>query len=130
VDTVILILLIVIGALLLAALLGALLTTRRNRAGARRFSESLAATDRALAAAVAEDHGWERTTLDRAARAEFAARRPDARVESLELLQIVDEPGTDADLAIYRVVASTGTSRLTLGRRDGAWYAKALDDER
>lgn len=129
-DTVILILLIVVGVLIVVALLGALLTTRRNRAGAQRFSESLTAMDRQLAAAVAEDHGWERKTLDAAARSEFAAQRPDAKVESLDLVQIVDEPGTDSDLAIYRVVSSGATSRLTLGRREGAWYAKTLDDER
>lgn len=127
-DTVILILLIVVGAFALVALVGALLTTRRNRANAQRFSESITATDRALAAAVAADHGWRRDTLDAAARSELAAKRPGVEIVALELIQIVDEPGTDADLAVYRVVTAAGAVRLTLGRRDGAWYAKALED--
>jgi type II secretory pathway pseudopilin PulG len=130
VDTVILILLIIVGVLLVAAILGALLTTRRNRANAGAFSESLTTMDRQLAAAVAADHGWERPTLDAAARSEFAAQRAGEKIERLELLQIVDEPGTDSDLAVYRVVTVAGPSRLTLGRRAGDWYAKALEDER
>lgn len=129
-DTVILILLIVVGVLIVVAVLGALLTTRRNRAGAQHFAASLTAMDRQLAAAVADDHGWERRTLDAAARAEFTAQRPDATVDTLELIQIVDEPGTDSDLAVYRVATPDGASRLTLGRREGAWYGKALEDER
>jgi len=128
VDTVILILLIVVGAFLLAALIGALRTTQRNRANAHRFRESITATDRALAAAVAADHGWRRETLDAAARSEFAAKRPGVEIVALELVQIVDEPGTDSDLAVYRVATAAGAARLTLGRREGAWYAKALED--
>jgi type II secretory pathway pseudopilin PulG len=129
-DTVFLVILIVVGVLLLAALLGALITTRRNRAGAGSFSESLRAMDRQLAAAVAADHGWERKHLDTAARTEFAAQRAGVAIESLDLLQIVDEPGTDSDLAVYRVATAAGSVRLTLGRGDGVWYAKALEDER
>ena len=46
-------------------------------------------------------------------------------------MQIVDEPGTDQDLAVFLVVAADGAeSRLTLGRRDGAWYAASLEDQR
>lgn len=129
-DTVFLILLIVAGVLIVVALLGAMLTTRRNRAGAEHFSESLMAMDRQLASAVAEDHGWERRTLDAAARKEFAAQRSGEKVTALDLVQIVDEPGTDSDLAIYRVTTAAGTRHLTLGRREGDWYAKALEDER
>ena len=43
-------------------------------------------------------------------------------------MQVVDEPGTDHDLAVFRVRAGGALSRLTLGRRDGAWYAAALED--
>ena len=129
-DTLLIIVLAVLGVLLLLALLGALAATRRNRASAATFSESLTAVDRQLAAAVAEDHGWRRETLDAAARAAFAERRPGVEATAFELIQIVDEPGTDSDLAIFRVTAARGTSRLTLGRRGGEWYAQALEDER
>jgi hypothetical protein len=124
------VILVVLGVLLLLAILGGASASRRNRAGAAAFTESLTAVDRQLAAATAADHGWERHTLDAVARSEHASRRPGVEVVALELLQIVDEPGTDQDLAIFRVATSEGTTRLTLGRRDGAWYAKALEDER
>ena len=129
-DTILLVVLIVLGLLIVLAVLGSIAATRRNRAGAAGFTESLTAVDRHLAEAIATDHGWRRDTLDAAARAAFAEHRSGSEAETLELLQIVDEPGTDSDLAIYRVAAGGDATRITLGRRDGAWYAKQLDDER
>ena len=124
------IVLVVLGVLLLLALLGGVMASRRNREGAATFAQSLTAIDRHLAEAVAEDHGWRRELLEGTAREGFTQRRPGVAIEQLELVQIVDEPGTDQDMAVFRVVADGTTSRLTLGRRDGAWYAAALEDER
>lgn len=130
-SVVLLVVLVAIGALLLLAIIGAAMASRRNALGAIAFEQSLAAVDRQLAAAVAADHGWEREALDASARSAFAEQRPGTRIAELELVQIVDEPGTDQDLAVFLVVAADGAeSRLTLGRRDGAWYAAALDDKR
>jgi type II secretory pathway pseudopilin PulG len=129
VSTVLVIVLVVLGVLLLLAILGGALASRRNRAGAGAFSESLTAVDRQLAAAVAEDHGWHRETLEATARGEFSAHRPGVAIAELELTEIRDEPGTDQDLAVFRVLTASGASRLTLGRRDGAWYAAAVEDE-
>ena len=125
-----LVVLVVLGVLLLLALLGSVAASRRNRAGAAAFSESLRAVDRQLATAIAQDHGWERGTLEAAARAEFAAARPGVEVAELELTEIRDEPGTDQDLAVFRVITAQGACKMTLGRRDGAWYAAAVEDER
>lgn len=129
-SVVLIVVLVVLGVLLLLAILGGAMASRRNREGAAAFDASLASIDRQLAAAVAEDHGWHRDTLEATAREEFAERRPDVAIDQLELVQIADEPGTDQDLAVFRVVAGDTRSRLTLGRRDGAWYAAALEDER
>jgi type II secretory pathway pseudopilin PulG len=130
VSAVAIVVLVVLGVLLVLTLLGAAGASRRNRAGAERFSASLDAVDRQLAAAVAADRGWQRETLEAAAREAFAAHRPGEAIAALELTQVVDEPGTDQDLAIFRVRTADGTSRLTLGRRDGAWYAARVEDER
>jgi hypothetical protein len=116
--------------LLLLAILGGAMASRRNALGAIAFEQSLAAVDRQLAAAIASDHGWERGALETAARSAFSERRPGAQIAQLELVQIKDEPGTDQDLAVFRVLADDSVSRLTLGRRDGAWYAAALEDDR
>ncbi len=129
-SVVAIVVLALLGVLLLLALVGAAGASRRNRAGAERFSASLDAVDRQLAAAVAADRGWQRETLEASAREAFAAHRPGAEIAALELTQVVDEPGTDQDLAIFRVRTADGTSRLTLGRRDGAWYAAQVEDER
>jgi len=130
-SVVIVIVLVVLGVLLLLALVGAAMASRRNALGAIAFEQRLAVVDRDLASAVAADHGWERGALEAAARDAFAERCPDTRVSELRLVQIVDEPGTDQDLAVFLVTAADGAeSRLTLGRRDGAWYAKALEDAR
>lgn len=130
-SVVFLVVLVVLGVLLLLAIIGAAMASRRNALGAIAFEQSLATVDRQLATAVAADRGWERGALDASARRAFAERRPDARIAELELVQIVDEPGTDQDLAVFLVVADNGAaSRLTLGRRDGAWYAAALEDQR
>ena len=128
-SIILIVVLVVLGVLLLLAILGAAMASRRNALGAVAFEQSLAAVDRELAAAVAADHGWERGALEAAARDAFAERRPDVRIAELQLVQIVDEPGTDQDLAVFVVTAADGAeSRLTLGRRDGAWYAASLED--
>jgi type II secretory pathway pseudopilin PulG len=131
VSVILIIVLVVLGVLLLLAILGAAMASRRNALGAIAFEQSLAAVDRELAAAVAADHGWERGALEATARDAFTERRPDIRIAELQLVQIVDEPGTDEDLAVFLVTAADGAeSKLTLGRRDGAWYAASLDDRR
>jgi type II secretory pathway pseudopilin PulG len=131
VPVILVVVLVVLGVLLLLAILGAAMASRRNALGAIAFEQSLATVDRELAAAVAADHGWERGALEATARDAFAERRPDTRIAELQLVQIVDEPGTDQDLAVFLVTAADGvTSRLTLGRREGAWYAAAVADER
>jgi type II secretory pathway pseudopilin PulG len=130
-SVILIVVLVVLGVLLLLAILGAAMASRRNALGAIAFEQSLAAVDRELAAAVAADRGWERGTLEATARDAFIERRPDTRIAELQLVQIVDEPGTDQDLAVFVVTAADGAeSKLTLGRRDGAWYATALEDER
>ena len=130
-SIVLLVVLVALGVLLLLAIIGAAMASRRNALGAIAFEQRLASVDRQLAEAVAADHGWERGSLEASARSAFVEQRPDTRIAELSLVGIVDEPGTDQDLAVFLVVAADGAeSRLTLGRRDGAWYAASLEDER
>jgi hypothetical protein len=130
-SVVFVVVLVILGVLLLLALVGAAMASRRNALGAIAFEQKLADVDSDLATAVAADRGWERGALEATARDTFAERRPDTRIAELQLVKIVDEPGTDQDLAVFLVTASDGAeSRLTLGRREGAWYAASLEDER
>jgi hypothetical protein len=108
---------------LLAA--GGVLARRRQLAATEgRFDANLAQVNNDLAAAHADDRGWERSGLDAAARAAWAEARPGTEPGELTLVQIVDRPGTDDDKAVFR---STAGARLTLGRRDGAWVLDRLD---
>jgi hypothetical protein len=99
---------------------GYIAVSRRRDAQESELRARVEAADAALAQARAQDKGWERATIEAAARAAVA---PD-EVRELHLVQVVDNPGTDADQAIFRVVGADGAERtLTLGRRDGAWVA-------
>jgi hypothetical protein len=115
---------IVIGVVVLILLLfflgGSYALSRRRAADEADLRTRVEAADAALADARAQDKGWERPTIEAAARAAVAPRE----VRDLHLIQIVDQPGTDADQAVFRVIhADGGEQTLTLGRRDGAWVA-------
>jgi hypothetical protein len=126
-STVGIVVLALFGAIALLTLIGAAGATRRRRAGHERFHASLGEVDRALATALADDRGWEPAGLEAAARGEFAQRRPGASIEQLELIQVIDRPGTDDDLAVFRIlVAGASPAQLTLGRRGGEWYGIEL----
>jgi type II secretory pathway pseudopilin PulG len=122
----ILAIILIVLAVLLILLIGAGLAAnaRRQREGAGRLRAQLEQADHALAEARAQDRGWERETIERAARTTFGDRRPEEEISSAELIQVIDKPGTDADLAVWRIVATSGREEIvTLGRREGAWVS-------
>jgi hypothetical protein len=95
----------------------------RNRQLARSrpaFERRLAQVDHDLAAAAANDRGWDRATLEAAAR-RISAERLGAEPEELTLVEVIDKPGTDEDQAVFDVRAGGARHRVVLGRRDGAW---------
>ncbi len=96
--------------------------TRRARLRERTLVQELDAAERALAQAHATDKGWDRQLLEAAARDAVAQRFGSTPINALQLVQVVDRPGTDADQAVFRVETATGDEhRITLGRVDGAW---------
>lgn len=117
--------LIVVAALLVLLFVGGLIANARRRAVLReRLHAEIEAADEALAAARAEDRGWDRQTMESAAREALAARHAAGVIRELHLVQVVDRPGTDADEAVFRAHLADGREEsLTLGRRDGVWVA-------
>jgi hypothetical protein len=115
----------VLAALLIVLFLGGLIANaRRRRLLAERLAAQIEAADGALAQARASDRGWERAAIERAAREAFAAAHPDRPLRELQLIRVVDRPGTDADQAVFRAIAADGGEEtLTLGRRAGAWVS-------
>jgi type II secretory pathway pseudopilin PulG len=109
--------LIVLGILIvLLAIGGYLAVTRRQRELDPELRRRLEEADNALAAARAQDRGWERSLMEAAAR--DAAGGP---VDELQLIQVQDRPGTDQDLAVFRIISGGDEREVVLGRRDGAW---------
>ncbi len=92
-----------------------------------RFQRNLAKVNEDLAAAHAEDRGWEPESLEAAARQAWQDQRPGVEPREMVLVQILDRPGTDDDKASFRVEAAGREQLLTLGRRDGAWVFERLD---
>jgi hypothetical protein len=118
---IVLLVLVVLVVLLIAG--GLAVTGRRNRAEARTMRSAVLAADQALAEAHAADKGWDRATMEAAAR-EACAEHDGEDVLELHLVQVVDRPGTEADEAVFRVVTARGEQDVRLGRREGAWVAR------
>jgi hypothetical protein len=121
------IVIIVVVVVILLAVGGAAANARRRRALAERFGEDIRSADRALAAAHAEDKGWDRARLEAAARREFERARPGDVLRELALVQVIDRPGQEEDEAVFRVAAPDGDAVLTLGRRGDDWHLTRIE---
>jgi biopolymer transport protein ExbB/TolQ len=115
-------LIIVIVVLVLLAIGGVIARTQQLKRSRPAFEKSLEQVNRDLAAAAALDRGWDRDTLEAAARRIYADERGGEPPE-LVLVEVVDRPGTDEDQAVFRC----GDEHLTLGRRDGEWVHRTLN---
>jgi hypothetical protein len=99
----------------------------RNRQLARSrpaFERALAQVDHDLAAAAASDRGWDRSLLETAAR-RISTEQFGGEPDELQLIEVIDRPGTDSDQAVFDVSAAGTHHRLVLGRRDGDWVPAA-----
>jgi Tfp pilus assembly protein PilX len=112
------IVLIVLAVLAIGGYFARRAQLRRSRPA---FERSLENVNQDLAAAAAQDRGWDRTTLEDAARRIYADERGGEPPE-LVLVEVRDRPGTDQDQAVFRC----GSEQLTLGRRDGEWVHDSL----
>jgi Tfp pilus assembly protein PilX len=118
VPTWLIIVLVVLALLVVGGILARARQLRRSRPA---FERSLEQVNRDLAAAAAQDRGWDRATLEEAARRIYASERG-GEPPDLLLVEVRDRPGTDEDQAVFRC----GSERLTLGRRDGEWVHESL----
>jgi uncharacterized membrane protein len=115
-------LIIVLVVLALLAIGGAIARTIQLRRSRPAFEKTLEQVNRDLAAAAAQDRGWDRAILEGAARRIYAEQRGSEPPE-LVLIEVLDRPGTDADQAVFRVGAG---ELLTPGRRAGEWVHDSL----
>lgn len=118
--------LIIVIVVLLILAVGGIIARRAQLARSRpAFEDSLDRVNEDLAAAAASDRGWDRATLEAAARRIFADERG-AEPETLTLVEVVDRPGTDDDRAVFRAEHGGSAHALTLGRRQGEWVHESL----
>jgi len=113
--------LIIIIVLLLLAIAGYFVRTAQLKRSRPAFERSLEQVNQDLATAAAQDRGWDRATLEDAARRIYASERGGDPPDLL-LVEVRDRPGTDQDQAVFRC----GAEQLTLGRRDGEWVRDSL----
>jgi type II secretory pathway pseudopilin PulG len=116
------IVIVVVAVLVLLIVGGLIANARRTRAEDPELRAALREADQALALARAEDRGWDRGALEAAAREAFAARSP-IEPRELQLLKVVDRPGTEDDQCVFRVVTDAGSEEILLVRSGGAWAA-------
>ncbi len=125
VSTLAIVLLVFAALVVVLAGGGYVAMTRRTSKREAGLSRELAQAERELAQAHALDKGWDRATLEAAARAAAEERFGDATTGEPQLVQVIDRPGTEADQAIFRVSTRDGAEhRLTLGRTGGEWGAE------
>jgi hypothetical protein len=119
-----LIVIIVVAVLIVVFLIGGVVAVgRRSRATEGRLLADVTSANEQLAQARAVDRGWDRETIDTAARAAHLAARPEATISGVHLVQVIDRPGTDDDEAVVHIHDDTGEHTLRLGRRGDEWYA-------
>lgn len=122
ISTLAIVLLALVGLLALLLAGGWAGATRRARSGEAELQATLQRAERELAQAHALDKGWDRATLEAAARSAAEQRFDGSAIEVLQLVQVIDRPGTDADQAVFRVTTAGGEEhRVTLGRSGGEW---------
>jgi hypothetical protein len=118
-------LLIVLAVLAVLAVGGFFARRALTRRTESQFRARLEQANHDLAEAAADDRGWDRTVLERAARRLYAEQRG-AEPAELLLVEVLDRPGTEEDYAIFRVEGEGRRETLTLGRRDGDWISEKL----
>lgn len=122
-----LILALVVLVLIALAVGGAIAQRRRMEATSGGFAARLEHANEDLAAAHANDKGWDPDVLADAARSALQERHPGSTVEELTLIQVVDRPGIQDDEAHYRARVGGREAMVTMLRHDGDWIAQPID---
>jgi hypothetical protein len=119
--------LIIIIVLLLLAIAGYFVRTAQLKRSRPAFERSLEQVNQDLATAAAQDRGWDRAVLESAARRIYAEQRGHEPSEML-LVEVVDRPGTEEDVAVFRCETEGAREVLRLGRDAGEWRLEGLGE--
>jgi len=122
VPTWLIIVLLVLFVLAVGGVIARAILQKRTQA---EFERRLERANHDLAEAAAADNGWDRAVLEAAARRIYAKERG-IEPSELMLVEVIDRPGTDEDLAVFHIEGEGRTDALTLGRKDGEWVHDSL----
>jgi Na+-transporting methylmalonyl-CoA/oxaloacetate decarboxylase gamma subunit len=122
---IVLIVLAVILLLFVAGGVAAVVTRSRRQAGS--YAEHVAAADSALEQARAADKGWNRESMEAAARDAIAESRPSWSYGDLHLVFVDDRPGVTEDRAHFVAIGADGECRVILARQDDRWVAERVE---
>ena len=118
---------VLVVLIVLLAIGGWFVVRRHARAQEPGFAARVDEADRRLAAAHAEDKGWDPDALREAAARLFAEQRPGVAVRDMHLVQVEDPPGIEQDRAVFRFETEDGAvHHLTLGRTGDGWALQQL----
>lgn len=120
VNTLDIVLLAIAAAAVLVVVVGSRIARRRTEARDELLKERLAAANQALAQAHAEDNGWARDVLEAAARQAAGPVPPD----ELHLVQVIDNPGIEADEAVFQAITDGEPREIRLGRSGEGWIVR------
>jgi hypothetical protein len=121
VSTVEVVIVVVVALLLLLAVGGGVAQRRRMRATEADFRARVQQANADLAAAHAQDRGWEPARVEAAARRAFTERHPGVEIDAIDLVQVIDRPGTEEDEAVFRVTGGGQSHEIRLGRHGDEW---------
>jgi type II secretory pathway pseudopilin PulG len=124
VEIIVVVVVVVVALFFLIGLLGARAHARRQ---APTFEEHVRAADEALEQARALDKGWNRETMEVAARAALAEARPGSTFEQLMLVLVDDNPGTEEDRAHFMASGPDGQARVILAREGDRWVSQRVE---
>jgi hypothetical protein len=114
--------LVILGLVALLALSGWIAGRRHDHARRDVVDARIRSANASLAAAHAADEGWDPAALHAAARqAATAVGVTDPDAVELVLVAVDDQPGVDADRAVFSVRDGEREVELVLGRTGGTW---------
>jgi hypothetical protein len=126
-DWLLIVIAVAVAVIVLLAIGGYVAVQRRRRDEEGAWRVAVDEANRHLAAAHAEDKGWEPNALREAARALFEEQQPGVRVKDMQLVAVDDRPGIEEDRAVFRFETDDGrVHHLRVGRTPDGWALDAL----